>query len=55
MRPLSLVNWEMHVSWHLKHVHLIVVGAEFVRDVVPGEFIMIDDNGLRSEVFAFAC
>ena len=31
-----------------------IVGAEFVRDVVPGELIIIDDDGLRSEVFARA-
>ncbi len=28
------------------------VDAELVRDVEPGELISIDDNGLRSEVFA---
>jgi amidophosphoribosyltransferase len=27
---------------------LDIVGAEFVRDVEPGEIILIDDNGLRS-------
>ena len=31
-----------------------VVGAEFVRDVLPGELVIIDDDGLRSEVFARA-
>jgi amidophosphoribosyltransferase len=27
---------------------LDIVGADFVRDVEPGEIILIDDNGLRS-------
>lgn len=31
-----------------------IVGAEFVRDVLPGELLVIDDNGFRSEMFAMA-
>lgn len=28
------------------------IGAEFIRDVAPGEIVIIDDNGLRSIEFA---
>lgn len=31
-----------------------VVGAEFIRDLLPGELLIIDDNGFRSEMFAMA-
>ncbi|MBM7650174.1 amidophosphoribosyltransferase [Bacillus ectoiniformans] len=31
-----------------------IVGAEFVRDVKPGELIVIDHNGLRSEEFSIS-
>ena len=31
-----------------------IVGAEFIRDVEPGELVIINDDGLRSEVFACA-
>ncbi|QQZ09112.1 amidophosphoribosyltransferase [Heyndrickxia vini] len=31
-----------------------IIGAEFVRDVRPGELIVIDDHGLRSEPFTFS-
>ena len=30
---------------------LDMVGAEFVRDVLPGELVIIDENGLRIEHF----
>src|SRR5690554_2361416 len=29
-----------------------IIGAEYVREVEPGELIIIDDNGLRSEPFS---
>ncbi|MFB7303796.1 amidophosphoribosyltransferase [Heyndrickxia sporothermodurans] len=31
-----------------------IIGAEFVRDVMPGELIIIDDRGLHSEPFALS-
>lgn len=31
---------------------LDTIGAELVRDVEPGEMVIIDDNGLRSQYFA---
>ncbi|WP_066319370.1 amidophosphoribosyltransferase [Bacillus sp. FJAT-29814] len=29
-----------------------VIGAEYIRDIQPGELLIIDDNGLRSEMFS---
>lgn len=31
-----------------------IIGAEFIRDVMPGELIVIDNNGLRSEPFTYS-
>lgn len=31
-----------------------IIGAEFVRDVMPGELIVIDDRGLHSEPFTLS-
>lgn len=33
-------------------IALDVIGAEFIREVEPGEIVTIDDNGLRSRRFA---
>lgn len=33
-------------------VGLDVVGAEFVRDILPGEMVVIDDDGIKSYPFA---
>jgi amidophosphoribosyltransferase len=30
-----------------------IVGAEFVRDVLPGELVIIDDEGIRSEMYSY--
>ena len=30
---------------------LTASGAEFVRDVMPGEIVIVDDNGIKSEYF----
>jgi amidophosphoribosyltransferase len=30
-----------------------IVGAEFVRDVLPGELVIIDDVGIRSEMYSY--
>jgi len=51
-RPLCI--GKMGDTWVLssESCALDVVGAEFVRDVEPGEMIVIDDNGLRSYQFA---
>lgn len=31
-----------------------IIGAEFVRDVLPGELIIINDDGLHSEFFSYS-
>lgn len=31
-----------------------IVGAEFVRDVVPGELLIINNEGMRSEIFSLS-
>lgn len=52
-RPLCLGRTE-EGSWVLSSetCGLDVVGAEFVRDVLPGEMVVIDDEGLKSFPFA---
>ena len=52
-RPLCIGKTEAG-SWILSSetCGLDVVGAEFVRDVKPGEMVVIDDNGLKSYPFA---
>ena len=54
MRPLSIGKLGDAYVVASETCAFDVVGAEFVRDVLPGEIIMIDDNGLRSEIFAHA-
>src|SRR5690606_13085850 len=31
-----------------------IIGAEFVRDVLPGELIIVNDDGLHSEFFSYS-
>ncbi|MBR2215683.1 MAG: amidophosphoribosyltransferase [Selenomonadaceae bacterium] len=52
-RPLCLGKTEAG-SWVIssESAALDVVGAEFIRDVAPGEMVVIDDEGLRSYEFA---
>ncbi|MFO1127170.1 MAG: amidophosphoribosyltransferase [Rhodospirillales bacterium] len=48
VRPLILGR--LDGAWILcsESCALDIIGAEFVRDVEPGEMVVIDDNGLRS-------
>ncbi|MCW8087863.1 amidophosphoribosyltransferase [Sabulicella glaciei] len=48
VRPLVLGR--LHDSWVLasETCALDIVGADFVRDVEPGEIVIIDDNGVQS-------
>jgi amidophosphoribosyltransferase len=53
VRPLilgKLANAEGGVSWVLasETCALDIVGASFVRDIEPGEIVVIDETGLRS-------
>jgi amidophosphoribosyltransferase len=54
MRPLSIGKLGDAYVVASETCAFDVVGAEFVRDVLPGEILIIDDNGLRSEKFAHA-
>lgn len=52
IRPLCIGKMEEDYILCSESCALDAVGAEFVRDVAPGEIIIIDDNGLRSIEFA---
>lgn len=54
VRPLVLGRIERGWVVASETAALDIVGASFVRDVEPGEFIAIDEDGLRSEHFAAA-
>lgn len=54
MRPLSIGKMGDAYVVASETCAFDVVGVEFVRDVLPGELVIIDDDGLRSEVFARA-
>ncbi|MFI0347233.1 MAG: amidophosphoribosyltransferase [Chthoniobacterales bacterium] len=53
-RPLSL--GKLGEAWVLasETCAFDLIGAEFIRDVEPGEVVIINDSGIRSE-FPFAC
>jgi len=52
IRPLVLGR--LHSGWVLasETAALDIVGASYIREIEPGEFVAIDENGLRSERFA---
>jgi amidophosphoribosyltransferase len=52
VRPLVLGRLERGWVVASESAALDIVGASFVREVEPGEFIAIDENGLRSTQFA---
>lgn len=54
MRPLSIGKIGDAYVVASETCAFDVVGAEFIRDALPGELLIIDDNGLRSEIFAHA-
>lgn len=54
MRPLSLGKLGNGYVVASETCAFDVVGAEFIRDVLPGELLIIDDNGFRSEMFSVA-
>lgn len=54
MRPLSLAKLGNAYVVASETCAFDAVGAEFIRDVLPGELLIIDDNGFRSEMFAHA-
>jgi amidophosphoribosyltransferase len=52
VRPLVLGRLERGWVVASESAALDIVGASFVREVEPGELIVIDENGLRSIIFA---
>ena len=52
IRPLVLGRVERGWVVASETAALDIVGASFIREVEPGEFIAIDENGLRSKRFA---
>ena len=54
IRPLVLGRLERGWVIASETAALDIVGASFVREVEPGELIVIDENGLRSHRFAEA-
>jgi amidophosphoribosyltransferase len=52
VRPLVLGRLERGWVVASETAGLDIVGASFVREIEPGEFIAIDENGLRSQRFA---
>ncbi len=53
-RPLSLGRLPRDAGWVLasETAALDILEAEFVRDVAPGEMVVMDRDGIRSERFA---
>ena len=52
IRPLVLGRLERGWVVASETAALDIVGASFIREIQPGEFIAIDENGLRTEKFA---
>lgn len=52
LRPLSIGKLPNGFVFASETCALDIVGATFVRDVEPGEMVMVDDRGLRSVRFA---
>ena len=54
VRPLVLGKLETGWVVASESAALDIVGAAFVREIAPGEFIAIDENGVRSQRWAVA-
>ena len=54
IRPLVLGRLERGWVVASETAALDIVGASYIREIEPGEFIAIDENGLRTERFAEA-
>ncbi|MEX0833528.1 MAG: amidophosphoribosyltransferase [Actinomycetota bacterium] len=52
IRPLSIGKLPSGFCFASETCALDIVGATHIRDVEPGELVMIDDKGLRSKRFA---
>ncbi len=54
LRPLSLGKVGDAYCVASETCAFDLIGAEYIRDVEPGELLIIDDNGMRSEKFALS-
>lgn len=52
LRPLSLARLGDTYIVSSETCAFDVIGAEFIRDVLPGELIIINDEGIQTEFFA---
>jgi amidophosphoribosyltransferase len=52
LRPLSLAQIGDGYVFSSETCAFDVTGAEYIREVEPGEMVIIDENGLRSERFS---
>ncbi|MCY6356136.1 amidophosphoribosyltransferase [Clostridium sp. ZS2-4] len=52
IRPLCIGKIEEDYIFCSESCALDAIGAEFIRDVNPGEIVIIDDNGIKSVQFA---
>jgi amidophosphoribosyltransferase len=55
IRPLVIGLLPDHIGHYVfasETCALDIIGAEFVRDVQPGEIVWVDDQGLHSEIWA---
>ncbi|HAS73601.1 MAG TPA: amidophosphoribosyltransferase [Clostridiales bacterium UBA8960] len=55
LRPLSIAKLDGGYVLASETVAHDVVGAEFVRDVEPGEIVIIDKNGIQSIIYDHSC
>jgi amidophosphoribosyltransferase len=53
LRPLSIGRLADAYVVASETCALDIVGAEFVRDVLPGELVIFDDEGMRSEMYSY--
>lgn len=53
LRPLSIGKLGDAYVVASETCALDIVGAKFERDVLPGELLIIDDEGLRSEMYSY--
>ncbi len=51
LRPLCIGSFDGGYVLSSESCALDVVGADFVRDVKPGEIVIIDDNGIESIIY----
>lgn len=52
LRPLSIGRLGESILFSSETCAFDAVGAEYVREVEPGEMVVVDEDGMRSETFA---